>query len=132
MRYLKNFNESKIQKGDKEFEIVYTGKEDPNKDGFIIHLTGYDDCIGNKILGFYDFGPYREDILEVPELKKLTTEHENSITTGFIYCNANDVIDFYSMYFCAILLESMSIRPWIEGDYLYQSAISHCLGLLGC
>ena len=35
-----------------------------------------------------------------------------------------NVIDFYFMYFCAILLEPMSIRPWIEGDYLYQSAIN--------
>jgi hypothetical protein len=39
-------------KDGKNYEIVYTGDKDLNQDGFLIHFTGYDDAIGNKIIGF--------------------------------------------------------------------------------
>ena len=61
------------------------------------HFTGYDDAIGNKIIGFFDFGSY-PGALENEELKKIMDESENAITSGFSYCNANDIIDLYTKF----------------------------------
>ena len=106
MRKLKKFESfssnivasKSFTKNGKDYEIIYTGDKDPDKDGFLIHLTGYDDCIGNQIVGFFDYGPFEEATSKKnykDGLKKLEDKYKKSITSGFIYCNANDVIDFY-------------------------------------
>jgi len=83
-----------VTKGDKTFKISYWGPEDPNKDGFLLHFTGYDRGIGNDIVGFYDCGPY-ETCSDNETLKSIMDEVKTAITSGFSYCNANEVIDFY-------------------------------------
>lgn len=88
-----------FKKNGKEYEITYNGDKDPNKDGFLIHLTGYDNCIGNEIIGFFDYGDFKEATSKKnykDGLKKLEDKYtRKNFTSGFIYCNANDVIDFY-------------------------------------
>jgi hypothetical protein len=115
LKYFESFSSNStvsksFTKNGKNYDIIYTGDKDPDKDGFLIHTTGYDSRIGNEILGFFDYGTYKEATSKKnykEGLKKLTDKYERkNFTSGFIYCNANDVIDFY-MRCCKEMDEGM-------------------------
>ncbi len=86
-----NVSSSKsFTKNGKNYEIIYTGDKDPDKDGFLIHTTGYDSCIGNEIIGFFDYGTFKEATSAKNYkngLSKVEKKYKKAITSGFIYCN---------------------------------------------
>ena len=87
-----------FKKDGKTIIMTYNGEQDPNKDGFILHTTGYDQGIGNAIVAFKDFGTFEEATKPgsyEKGLKKFCEQFQNAITSGFCYMTAYDIVDFY-------------------------------------
>lgn len=97
-------------KGKQKIEISYKGKIDSNKEGFILHTTGYDYAIGNEIIGFFDLGEYEN--LDSKKVEEVTDPYKNALTTNFYYYNALEVINFYKK--CILGMDISMVEEYNE------------------